>query len=110
MSVKMKLARAEVTLARLLAAFEQELITASDDEIMAAAEELGMNPAMKGSAAFAGLKYPMGPRLADFYNVEAWRRGQIVDDRISTELRLNHKDNPPVQSPKSRRRKGAQDK
>jgi hypothetical protein len=50
MSVKMKLARAEVALARLLAAFEQELITASDDEIMAAAEELGMNPAMKSSS------------------------------------------------------------
>jgi hypothetical protein len=105
MSAKMKLARAEVTLTRLLAAFEQELITVSDDEIMAAAEELGMNPAMKGSAAFAGLKYPAGPRLADFYNVEAWRRGQIADDRIFTELRLNHKGDSPVQSPKSRRRK-----
>jgi hypothetical protein len=65
---------------------------------------------MSASRRLAGLKYPMGPRLADFYNVDAWRRGQIVDDRISTELRLNHKDNPPVQSPKSRRRKGAQDK
>jgi len=44
-------------LARILAAFEQELLAASDEEIIAAAKELGMNPAMKGSAAFLGLRY-----------------------------------------------------
>jgi hypothetical protein len=47
----------ESALARILAAFEQELLAASDEEILAAAKELGMNPAMKGSAAFLGLRF-----------------------------------------------------
>jgi len=37
---------------RLLAALEQELIAATDEEILEAAHDLGMNPAMRGSAAF----------------------------------------------------------
>ena len=40
---------------RLLAALEQELIAAKDEEILAAAGDLGMNPGMKGSAAFFGV-------------------------------------------------------
>lgn len=40
---------------RLLAALEQELVAATDEEILAAAADLGMNPAMKGSAAFFGV-------------------------------------------------------
>ena len=49
-------------------------------------------PAEPGDERFGSLRgIPMGLRLADFYNVEAWRRGQIVDDRISAELRLNIK-------------------
>jgi hypothetical protein len=40
---------------QLLAALEQELIEATDEEILAAASDLGMNPAMKGSAAFFGV-------------------------------------------------------
>jgi hypothetical protein len=39
----------------LLAALEQELIAATDEEILEAAADLGMNPAMKGSAAFFGV-------------------------------------------------------
>jgi hypothetical protein len=39
----------------LLDALEQELTEATDEEILAAAGELGMNPAMKGSAAFFGV-------------------------------------------------------
>jgi hypothetical protein len=39
----------------LLDALEQELIEATDEEILAAASDLGMNPAMKGSAAFFGV-------------------------------------------------------
>lgn len=42
-------------LERLLAALEQELIAATDEEILEAARDLGMNPAMKGSAAFFGV-------------------------------------------------------
>ena len=40
---------------RLLAALERELVAATDEEILAAAADLGMNPAMKGSAAFFGV-------------------------------------------------------
>lgn len=39
----------------LLDALEQELTEATDEEILAAASDLGMNPAMKGSAAFFGV-------------------------------------------------------
>jgi hypothetical protein len=39
----------------LLDALEQELIEATDEEVLAAASDLGMNPAMKGSAAFFGV-------------------------------------------------------
>jgi hypothetical protein len=45
---------------RLLAALERELIAATDEEILEAASDLGMNPAMKGSAAFFGVT--VGPR------------------------------------------------
>lgn len=40
---------------RLLAALERELLEATDEEILEAARDLGMNPAMKGSAAFFGV-------------------------------------------------------
>jgi len=39
----------------LLDALEQELLEATDEEILAAASDLGMNPGMKGSAAFFGV-------------------------------------------------------
>lgn len=39
----------------LLDALEQELTEATDEEILAAASDLGMNPTMKGSAAFFGV-------------------------------------------------------
>jgi hypothetical protein len=40
---------------QLLAALERELIEATDEEILEAASDLGMNPAMRGSAAFFGV-------------------------------------------------------
>lgn len=45
---------------RLLTALERELLEATDEEILSAAGDLGMNPAMKGSAAFFGVT--IGPR------------------------------------------------
>jgi len=60
---------AEARLARILQALEQELLDASDEEILAAAADLGMNPKMKGSAAFAGLKYHHTPQLSDFFEL-----------------------------------------
>ena len=40
---------------RLLVALERELIEATDEEILEAARDLGMDPTMKGSAAFFGV-------------------------------------------------------
>lgn len=48
---------------RLLAALERELIEATDEEILEAAGDLGMNPAMKGSAAFFGITIPLRARF-----------------------------------------------
>jgi len=57
----------------VLEALGQELIESSDEELLAAARELGMDPAMRGSAAFIGLKYPVLPRGADFFAAPAQR-------------------------------------
>jgi hypothetical protein len=51
----MKTTNPERRLERLLVALERDLLDATDEEILAAARELGMNPAMKGSAAFFGV-------------------------------------------------------
>ena len=55
----MKTRRPEVSLEQVLTALERELIDATDEEVLAAAAELGMNPSMKGSAAFLGVKSPL---------------------------------------------------
>ena len=55
----MKTQRPEVLLEHVLVALERELIDATDEEVLAAAAELGMNPSMKGSAAFMGVKSPL---------------------------------------------------
>ena len=60
----------ESSLIRLLAALEQELIDASDEEIVQAAKDLGMDPLMKGSAVFAGLIYPATPQRSDFFDLD----------------------------------------
>ena len=67
--VKQIPASPEARLTRLLEALERELIDASDEEILAAANDLGMNPKMKGSAAFAGLRYSARPQLSDFFEL-----------------------------------------
>ena len=48
--------RPDVGLERLIHGLEQELLEAADEEFMAGAHDLGMNPASKGSAAFVGVK------------------------------------------------------
>ena len=59
-------------LTRALDALEEDLLEASDEEILQVATDLGMNPAMRGSAAFQGLKFPAQPKIADFFNLDAW--------------------------------------
>src|SRR4051812_45098393 len=67
MRTQIRVTSPEVTLTRLLDALERELLEASDQEILEAAKELGMDPTMKGSAAFLGLKYSYLARLVDFF-------------------------------------------
>ena len=79
----------EARFMRVLQALEQELLDASDEEIIAAATDLGMNPQMKGSALFAGLKYPARLQLSDFFELgmaarlEAEQTSIVVPDRAT---------------------------
>jgi len=61
--------RQDITLERLLAGLATELAEASDEEIVQAAEDLGMNVKMKGSAAFLGV-YGLPRCVEDFFEVE----------------------------------------
>jgi hypothetical protein len=73
MRTKMKTVSPPLQLARILLALEQELIDATDEDIMEAAADLGMNPRMKGSAAFLGIKFSDKMRMADFFEVDSSR-------------------------------------
>jgi hypothetical protein len=63
----------EAALTRLLDVFEEELLQAGEEEIVAAAQELGMVPSMKGSAAFLDVKLALVMRDADSQALAAWR-------------------------------------
>ena len=54
--------RPDVGLERLIHGLEQELLEAADEEFTSGAHDLGMNPEMKGSAAFWGVK-DVSPQL-----------------------------------------------
>jgi hypothetical protein len=62
---------------RILEALANELVESTDEEILQAAKDLGMNPAMRGSAAYIGLKYPSTPRTSDFFEMPVFRPQQI---------------------------------
>jgi hypothetical protein len=65
---------------RVLEALGQELIESTDEELFEAAKDLGMDPTMRGSAAFIGLRYPAIPGMADFFEISA-----VLSERIATE-------------------------
>jgi hypothetical protein len=70
MRSKVRMALAEVAvLSRILEGLEQELIDATDEEILEAAKDLGMKPLMRGSAAFAGVTCPTRWQVSDFFDV-----------------------------------------
>jgi hypothetical protein len=54
--------RLAAKLERLLCAFERDVLEATDEEILAAAKELGMKPEMKGSSALFGVTRLVYPR------------------------------------------------
>jgi hypothetical protein len=79
----------EVMLARIAASFEEELIGASDEEIVSAAQDLGMNPTMRGSAAFAGIKYPVSERQRrDFFGITDWTSTPFDAETLDTAREL----------------------
>ena len=76
---------------RVLDGLAGELLAASDEEIIAAARELGMDPAMRGSAAFLGLKYAIPTRPAHFFaEFREWFEQRQLE-------RLGGAANPPVE-------------
>jgi hypothetical protein len=81
MRTKVKVALPEVVLTRILDALGQELIDASDEEIMEASKDLGMDPHMKGSAAFLGLTFPTRVNVSDVFDLEA------IKDLIASKTR-----------------------
>ncbi|MGO9801951.1 MAG: hypothetical protein ACLPTM_10000 [Steroidobacteraceae bacterium] len=68
MRTKMMRVFPETALERVLEALERELVAATDEELLEAASDLGMQPGMKGSAAFLGLRYPAMRRAEDFFD------------------------------------------
>jgi hypothetical protein len=84
MRTKVRAPSPVIRLTRILEALELELIEATDEEILAAAKDLGMNLEMKGSAAFMGLKYFSRPQLSDFFDLETWRSGEDPGDKSIT--------------------------
>jgi hypothetical protein len=68
MARQLKRIPTETALTRVLAALERELIEASDEEIRAVAQELGMDLDSRECAAFAGLKFPSRPQFTDFFD------------------------------------------
>lgn len=84
MPTRMNIDWPEVMLTRIAAQFEEELLAASDEEIIAAAKDLGMNPSMRGSAAFAGIKYPVSARqLRDFFGITDWTSVPIEAESLA---------------------------
>lgn len=69
---------------RVLEAVAQELIACTDGELLEACKDLGMDPTMRGSAAFIGLKYPATPRLADFFEPPRFPPPRDKVERSST--------------------------
>jgi hypothetical protein len=68
---------------RVLEALAQELIRSTDEELLEAANDLGMDPAMRGSAAFFGLKYSAALRMSDFFEVPALGPQRLETERNS---------------------------
>jgi hypothetical protein len=73
MRPKLTPAAPAAALGRILDRLDRELIEASDEDILEAARDIGMNPLMKGSAAFIGLRVPAMAQFADFFDSDALR-------------------------------------
>jgi hypothetical protein len=56
-------------LERILDALAEDLVECTDEELLQAARDLGMDPTMRGSAAFIGIKYPTAWQLSHFFEI-----------------------------------------
>jgi hypothetical protein len=83
--------RPDSTLERLLLALEDELLQATDAEVLAAAHELGMNPAMKGSAALFGVTRLVRPMPVNYSGSGI----EITDERYPRGSRRRTKGDTP---------------
>lgn len=89
----MKTTRPELGLERLLIALERDLLDASDEEILAAANELGMKPGMKGSIALFGVTF--ATRLRDQLKSSGRQTKKAPDRAGATRSRRRPKGDPP---------------
>ena len=86
MHTKMTVLRSVAAFERVLEDLAQELIESTDEELLEAARDLGMDPTMRESAAFAGVKYPATPQLSDFFEMPVAHPQQIETERSSIAL------------------------
>lgn len=83
--------RPDSALERLLLALEDELLQATDEEVLTAAHELGMNPAMKGSAALFGVTRLVRPMPVNYAGAGI----KITDERYPRGSRRRTKGDTP---------------
>jgi hypothetical protein len=100
MRTKVKVELPEVALTRILDALGQELIDASDEEIMEAAKDLGMDPHMKGSAAFLGLTFPSRVNVSDVFDLEAIK--DLIAQRTRERIGNATSTDPDSKAPRSK--------
>jgi hypothetical protein len=93
MRTKVKTESSELALMRILDAFAGELIDVSDEEILAAAQGLGMDLRKSESAAFAGVTYPARWQLSDFFDVDTHKGLQTPPGRIAVDPPAEQKNN-----------------
>ena len=77
MHTKIARVRKVAALERVLEALGQELIESTDEELLRAAQDLGMDPKMRGSAAFLGLKYLAVSRPSEYFDVATLQLRQL---------------------------------
>ena len=98
---KLTLTRPAAALGRILDQLDRELIEASDEDILEAARDLGMNPLMKGSAAFLGLQCFS---LAEFFDSDAVK--SLLPERAAQKAAALEAPKRTARRPKSERSSG----
>ena len=93
MRTKVKKESSELALMRILDAFARELVDVSDEEILEAAQALGMDPRTRESAAFAGVIYPARWQPSDFFDTGTRKGLQTPAGRIAGDPPAEQKNN-----------------